>query len=382
MVLRTLFGMLLLAQGAVVLAQQTPVNFKVAFFGDQGMGSNAEAVLKLAKAEGAQMIIHLGDFDYEDNPDAWEAQNTKILGPDFPQAAVIGNHDVAKWTGYAAFVKARSQKFGVTMTGDIGRQYSFKYKGIFFVFTSPKLHGSGHDLFIKQQLEKDNSIWRVSNWHVNQNKMQAGTKGDEAGWGVFEESRMGGAIMAQGHEHSYCRTHLLSNFTNQTIVSKDSVMRLKKGQSFTFVNGLGGVGVRAQTRNDPWMAKVYTTDQSATYGVVIGTFNVNGQEDKADFYFKDIKGKVVDKWTVISEVNKGSTALRTGEQSFAMNPRKFGSEGPAGVHLVDLAGRTLAKAQSGPEGGMVRIGKGRSGVFVIRSGAKDGRDGEKIVVLP
>src|SRR5688572_4030399 len=96
-----LAALLILSLAEFSVSQETPANFKIAFFGDQGLGSNAEAVLKLAKSEGAQMIVHLGDFDYADNPEAWEAQNVKILGPDFPQAAVIGNHDISKWSGYA-----------------------------------------------------------------------------------------------------------------------------------------------------------------------------------------------------------------------------------------------------------------------------------------
>lgn len=366
------------------MGQGTPANLKIAFFGDQGYGSDAEAVLKLVKSEGAEMLVHLGDFDYNDNPSGWEAQTAKIMGPDFPMASVIGNHDL-KWdgsSGYGNFVKARAAKLGVPMTGDIGRQYSFKYKGVFFVFTSPKLYGSGHDLYIKRQLEKDNSIWRVSIWHVNQNKMQAGGKSDEAGWGVYEESRLGGAIMAQGHEHSYCRTYLLSSFTNQTIVSKDSLMRLKKGQSFSFVNGLGGVQVRDQSRSDPWMAKVYTSDQGATFGAVFGTFNVDGKENKASFYFKNIQGKIIDRWEVISEVNQGSVALRTGEDRLELNPKKFGATGAAGIRLVDLSGRAVDIADKGLAGATARLPKGRSGVFMFRSEGKDGRNGEKIVVLP
>ena len=41
-----------------------PVNFKVAFIGDQGLHANARAVLNLIKNEGADAVIHSGDFDY------------------------------------------------------------------------------------------------------------------------------------------------------------------------------------------------------------------------------------------------------------------------------------------------------------------------------
>ena len=59
-----------------------PVNFKVAFIADQGLDTNAKAVLLLIKDEGAEMVLHQGDFDYKDNPELWDQQINDILGPD------------------------------------------------------------------------------------------------------------------------------------------------------------------------------------------------------------------------------------------------------------------------------------------------------------
>jgi len=59
-------------------------NFKMAFIGDQGLGAKPEKVLALIKKEGAQAVLHLGDFDYTNNPTAWEKQINKVFGPDFP----------------------------------------------------------------------------------------------------------------------------------------------------------------------------------------------------------------------------------------------------------------------------------------------------------
>jgi len=61
-------------------SQATPENLTIAFIGDQGLGPNAEAVLQLIRSEGAQAVIHSGDFDYADNPAAWEAQIDAVLG--------------------------------------------------------------------------------------------------------------------------------------------------------------------------------------------------------------------------------------------------------------------------------------------------------------
>ena len=45
---------------------ETPPDFKIAFIGDQGLGKNAEAVLRLIKSEGAQAVLHQGDFDHNE----------------------------------------------------------------------------------------------------------------------------------------------------------------------------------------------------------------------------------------------------------------------------------------------------------------------------
>ena len=66
-----------------------PENFKVAFIGDQEINANAEAVLQLISDEGADMVIHLGDFGYGNETDPqtaidWDAQVTSILGASYP----------------------------------------------------------------------------------------------------------------------------------------------------------------------------------------------------------------------------------------------------------------------------------------------------------
>ena len=57
-----------------------PKGATVAFFGDQGLGGDAEDVLRLVRDEGADAVLHLGDFDYRDDAAAWIAQIDAILG--------------------------------------------------------------------------------------------------------------------------------------------------------------------------------------------------------------------------------------------------------------------------------------------------------------
>ena len=91
-----------IAIGGEARGQDTPVNFKIAFIGDQGMSLNSVAVLQLIDNEGSDVVVHSGDFDYADNPQAWDDQITSVLGPCFPYFASVGNHDVPVYYGRPA----------------------------------------------------------------------------------------------------------------------------------------------------------------------------------------------------------------------------------------------------------------------------------------
>jgi hypothetical protein len=298
--------------------ETSPANLKIAFIGDGGLGPDSVAVLNLIKSEGADAVLHSGDLEYTDNPAAWEAQINSVLGPDFPYFVTIGNHDELAWkgaTGYQQYIINRFNRLGVTWSGDLGVQSSFHYKGLFFVNTAPGISSgfdSGNsDGYIRDQLAADNSVWSICSWHKDMKLMQVGGKADETGWGVYEEARKGGAIIATAHEHSYSRTHLLSSVVNQTVASTASTLTLTKGNAFAFVSGLGGSSVRPQLLAGPWWASISAStclagdpvcQPSPNFGALFGVFNVDGQPNKAFFYFKDVSGRIVDSFTVISNV--------------------------------------------------------------------------------
>jgi len=161
-------------------SKSTEPNLKVAIIGDQGSGGNAQAVLRLIRDERADMVLHVGDFDYEDNPARWDANITAILGANFPYFGAIGNHDVDRWGGpggYQAKLRERLQRIaGAECTGDLGVKSSCRYRGLFFILSGAGTMGSGHEAYIRQQLEADGSIWRIVTWHKNQQEMQVGGK--------------------------------------------------------------------------------------------------------------------------------------------------------------------------------------------------------------
>jgi len=309
----------ILTQTATAVAQeQPPPNFKIAFIGDQGLGANAVAVLNLIKNEGAQAVVHSGDLDYVDDPAAFDAQINSVLGANFPYFVSIGNHDELAWSGpngYQKLLENRFNRLGISWSGRLGVKSSFHYKGIFFVITPPGITSGfddgSSDSYIRDRLFTDISVWSICSWHKNMRLMQIGEKQDETGWGVYEEARKGGAIIVTGHEHSYSRTHLLSSMSAQTVASTSNTLHLTEGNSFAFVSGLGGHSIRAQSLTGNWWASAYAStclpgdpicQPNASFGAMFGVFNVDGQPNKATFYFKDINGRVVDHFEVISDV--------------------------------------------------------------------------------
>ncbi|MEP1094087.1 MAG: IPT/TIG domain-containing protein [Cyclobacteriaceae bacterium] len=303
--------------------EETPVNYKIAFIGDSDIHSEADAVLNLIKNEGADAVVHAGDLNYDEIPSGFESHINETLGENFPYFYCVGNHDDAVWNGpngYQSLLEARFNRLGIIWSGQLGVQGAFNYKGIFFVMTAPDEFGitsatSGDH--IRNELDNTNAVWRISFWHKNQRLMQIGGKSNEAGWNVYEESRKGGAIIATGHEHSYSRTHEMSDFQNQTISSTENTVNLMEddastndfdeGRSFAFVSGLGGKSIRdAESGLDqnPWWADVFHSNNGGQYGALFGEFNYNGDETLARFYFKDISGTERDEFFVRSKVNE------------------------------------------------------------------------------
>ena len=354
--------------------QTQPVaEFRVAFIGDQGYGPNSFSVLELIKDEGAQMVLHQGDLDYEDDPDKWDRMISNVLGDDFPYFTTVGEHDVKAWDegpiwdGYQDKLYDRLKKNPeITCVGDLGVKSACTYKGLFFILVSPAAKGSGHDSFIENQLNDNNSFWSVCSWAKNMNKMQMGKKGDKTGWEVYNACKNGGAIIATGHEHSYHRTKTLIDIENQIVDpqwSKPDNLRVKEGSTFVFVSGLGGHSIRAQERclpvsypygcNHEW-ASIYTNDQDANFGALFCIFNIDGQPNKAYCYFKNIDGEIIDEFYVtsfvstdITKTNPTNTDL-SGRDLIAADLSKTVLRGAdlTGANLagVDLSGKDLAGA--------------------------------------
>ena len=314
-ILAGIISILIFAQEEAVIEKliHTDANFRVAFIGDQGLGPNSVAVLNLIKDENAQMVLHQGDFDYNDDPDAWDKQISNVLGDDFPYFGTIGGHDLLKWNEYQQKLHDRLKKNpDAQCIGDLGVKSSCTYKGLHFIQVGPGIKGSEHGSFIENQLNNNDHIWSVCSWAMNMNAMQTGDQSNKTGWEVYENCKNAGAIIATGHEHVYSRTKTLIDIENQVVDpewSERNKLRIKEDSTFVFVSGIGGKTIRAQERclplsypygcNGEW-ANIYTSDQHATFGALFCTFNADGQPNKAYCYFKDIDGRIIDEFTITS----------------------------------------------------------------------------------
>jgi len=286
----------------------TDDKLKVAFVGDQGVGSSAQQVLSLVADEDADLLLIQGDLGYSRGfAPRWEANLNNILGENFPVLTVVGNHENFEWPLYQSYITSRINRVDELSgcSGDPGVKAFCQYENLDIIQVSPGIHevggvnpDDGYPEFITESFNRapasQGKRWRICTWHKNQTNMQTGGKGNATGWGVYNACLRAGAMIATGHEHAYSRTHLMDDFENQSVVHTNSVMTLKPGNSIAFVSGLGGVGIRPQVRGGDWWASIYTSTQGASYGALFCEFG----ESSADCYFKAVDGSIPDRFTL------------------------------------------------------------------------------------
>jgi len=283
---------------------------KIAFVGDTGYGNRFQSVLNLIKAEGANLTVLLGDTSYSSDGDvAWDAMVRNTLGSSDPVLLAVGNHEIedSNFSTVVGLAQKRlnkqsavkcSSKYPTSTSSSSGM--ACQLNNVYFAISNVGTLGSisGQESSLASNLNRAPAgAWRICVWHKNQKDMQVGGKTNETGWPSYEVCRRKGAIIATAHEHSYSRTHLLSSMLNKIVADNSSPYTVMEGRTLAFVSGLGGQPPRDQERGGAWWAKIYTATQGAKNGVLFGTF----YEKYADFYFKNIGGQIIERFTV----NKG-----------------------------------------------------------------------------
>jgi hypothetical protein len=318
----------------------TEANLRVAFIGDSADGSNFASVINLIKQEGTDIIMHQGDFAYasEDMTSAW---SSTAYNAGIPYLGSDGNHD--NWSTYVSFFAKQIQQYNLNLvTGSVSSgNYAVEHKGLYMVYNKE----GGDASFSQQALANDNHIWKICSWHLNRHDFQAGGKGDDVSLKTYQNCINGGALVATAHEHSYSRTYSLSDLScsHHGAFGRPEIMQIAKGspgKSFIFVSGLAGKSSRdyhaREHDDDSWWATIYTSNRyckntctesdfsgqnksqdissyNYDWGVLFIDFYVDGDPYKARGYFKNIRGEVIDEFTILVEAPveaPGSEAYR------------------------------------------------------------------------
>ena len=123
---------------------------------------------------------------------------------------------------------------------------------------------------------------------------QAGAKSDDMPWAIYEACRQAGAIVAQGHSHTYSRSKTMTADEALTVDSACSdpfALCVGAGKHFFFDSSVGGVDLRTlEETNKPHWASTYASDS----GALFIEFNVDGDPKKAKGYFKTVGNMVID----------------------------------------------------------------------------------------
>lgn len=305
-------------------------NFKVAFFGDTGsMRDEFDRVIELVQREAVDLIVIEGDFNYEKNgQDLWK-EKVNRFGANFPILFVQGNHDVIDgndWNDYRTLIDQHSPNGGTAFTNSADWQIA--YKGVNFVSFSEE--PPGDESFLNSALGATSSQykWNICNWHRTNNQLTVGAnRSGDTGIGNYNICMQHGAMIINAHDHTYQRTKTLINMSNREVdsdptCSTNNNLCLGPGRSFVIISGLGGQGFHSQTKclnagACPFWASLQTGSQSNTRnGALFITFNVGGNSNQAQGYFKTYEDAVLDSFTITLKDNSPTpTPTPTAPQS-------------------------------------------------------------------
>ncbi len=277
---------------------------KIAIIGDQGTGERSQKLLMMIRSQKADLLLINGDFDYENDPIKWRDMNERILGKDFPIISVTGNHDIPNWSEYQKVIKKWQNNPKLNCYGDAGVRTVCNFKGIEIVSASPGIFpnepSSVDEEFIEDAFKNSRSKWRICQWHKNMHDMQTGQKGDETGWGIYEECREHGAMIVTGHEHAYARSYLLRSIKDKEVSNYSDLLELSKGKSIVVLSGLGGISSRAMLHDGYWWASKENLDTGVKAGALFCSYDLS--KDTATCYFMDEWGDIKDLFYVKNRI--------------------------------------------------------------------------------
>lgn len=290
----------------------------VAFVGDHGTEADAVAVLDLIVEQGAQALVSQGDLGYDAPAADFMAMLDARLGKDFPFIPVLGNHDWSERDAYRDLFEARlALTPEVTCDGIIGERSVCTFQDIEVHAAIPDLSRSEVDgvdaAFLEESLSRSEAVWKICNWHKNQRAVQLGGKDNDVGWAIYETCQRHGAMIVNGHEHSYGRTHELTALSDTPRFNDlgGETALLKPGQTIVIVSGLGGRKPRKRRMFTPWWAAAYTRDEGARPGALFCAFSREPYAIDAQCRFVNIDGDVIDQFRLLTQPSVSSLTAST-----------------------------------------------------------------------
>ena len=183
-------------------------------------------MLAAAKDNGAELVVHAGDLDYESAPRMWRLfvdETVRGQGMDF--VAAKGNHDADGWDGVSGLWSDPDDGYAAQLRptqpgncyGAYGESLVCDYGAVTLVISSVGVDAASESAnqrgrVPRARASQSASRFKVCVWHMNQENMQVSYKGDSTGWGAFEICRKHGAFIVNGHAHTYSRTKEMVRF--------------------------------------------------------------------------------------------------------------------------------------------------------------------------
>lgn len=299
-------------------------SFTIAVLADQGLNSRAKDVLQLVRDQNASMVFHVGDFDYLQAPKCWSKQIfSRLANSTVPQLLVTeyfgayGNHEFDKglWPLHGYSRRLRDQLHPVPAecccTGRVGVRATCVWQNVVLLQIGAGIthcYTRSMSSWIREELARLSDYpWKFCLFHTPKKPMQLGWSGNrEIGWDVYQACREGGAILLNGHDHRYARTHLMSSFGPvQSIASTSNHLRVGNGSSFAVISGLAGYNIRTANpkllANPWWAASLNRGDPFAGFGALfiqIASPNVSGDPRQASAFFRTTNGDTIDPFTI------------------------------------------------------------------------------------
>lgn len=171
-----------------------------------------------------------------------------------------------------------------------------------------------YETFLHDQLERHADWpWKVCVWHRNAEHMQVGAKNDGIDAYFYDICREHGAFIVTGHQHTYSRTHSMTNYEDLTQNPDFSQMdpnhvNLEPGKSFTIVTGLSGSNPRywiSKHMSQSHWAAVVARQNMAGFGNLVCEFEMVPSNPGTKSYdgfckYEDLSGFVHDSFTIKS----------------------------------------------------------------------------------